>query len=570
MNRGERKRVIVHRPIVRPVQAPRPGPAPLTEADLLMDPDRYASELLWIRDKRGDVIPFRLNPVQLRISEAKKRTRALGKPERYLTLKSRRQGVTTYEQALSFHGVATRANYQALTLAHDDKSTEKIFRIANLFYDTLIEDYRPRRLTASNKRDLNFPGLRSLYSIGTAGSRAVGRGDTLNRVHWSETAWSPGTKEDQRRTLAGLTEAASAGEVGLETTPNGVGDLFHEKFTEAMKGRNEWTPLFFPWFADPTYRLTVGESEALSIMRGLTEEESKLVVKHKLDAGQIAWRRMQIEELKHLFPQEYPEDWETCFLVSGQSFFDKAKINALFHDCKEPVHAREDGTFIQWQKPLEGRHYVCGADVAEGLREGNRSVMGVLDLESGEQVAVIRGKWPPEEFARLCADVATIYNTALLGVERNNHGHSCLNTLSNSIQYRELYYHKEYDSTGKGLPALGWPTSPKTRPIMLDDLREAVEGRYMAVHDRTLLEECRTFGPNERGRYEGLNGAYDDSLFAWGIAWQIRKVSSRHGSASLSKEYESAVQSSALGRMYSGDSIPVSVASFNQLPGRLY
>lgn len=538
----------------------------MTEAELLMDPDRYVSELLWIRDKWGNVVPFKLNPVQLRLTETKRRIKAQGKPQRFLILKSRRQGVTTYEQAMAFHGVATRPNYQAVTLAHDDKSTEKIFRIANLFYDTLDPNYKPKRLAASNKRDLNFPALRSLYSIGTAGSRGVGRGDTLNKVHWSETAWSPGTKEDQRRTLAGLTEATSAGEVTLETTPNGVGDLFHEKFVEAMHGRNEWTPLFFPWFADPTYRLTLTESEAVSIMKRLTEEETKLVAKHGLDASQIAWRRIQIEELKNLFQQEYPEDWETCFLVSGQSFFDKGSINALFLECGEPVNAREDGTFIQWATPVQGRRYVCGADVAEGLKDGNRSVMGVLEVESGEQVAVVRGKWPPEEFARLCAEVAYAYNGALLAVERNNHGHSCLNTLANSIQYRELYYHKEYDATGKGLPALGWPTSPKTRPILLDDLREAVEGRFMAVRDRVLLEECRTFGPNERGRYEALNGAYDDSLFAWGIAWQVRKLSVKQGGGGLSKGYESAVNAVGAGRFYT----PSSIMSVNPLSGRLY
>jgi len=573
----KRRRIIVRRGATPPVPpAVDPGfNIPPEFVELMTDESKYIQNLLMIRDKRGTVVPFALNPVQQRIMEVRRQLRAAGKRIRLLVLKSRRQGVTTLEQGLSFKGVASEPNYQALTLAHNDKSTEKIFRIANLFYELLDERFRPRRLTSSNKRDLNFPGLRSLYSIGTAGGRGVGRGETLNRAHWSETSWSPGSKEEQRELLAGLTEAASAGEVVLETTPNGVGDLFHEKFVEAMRGGNEWLGLFFPWWADPTYREHCKAEEAAYIMANLTEEEASLVNRHGLDAQQIKWRRAQMRELGRLFQQEYPEDWETCFLVSGQSFFEKSIINDLFLSTGEPIEERWNGELRIWKKVEAGRRYIIAADVAEGIKGGNWSTAGVLDAESGEQVAALRGHYPPEEFARRLVLIAQEYKGEnheypLLAVERNNHGHSCLNTLANVYQYPNLYYHREYDARGKEAPVLGWPTTPKTRPIMLDDLREAVEKRYMIVHDRVFLDECRTFGPNDRGKYEALNDADDDTIFAWGIGWQIRQQSVRRGEASLSGGYEAAVQAAQSGKVFTASPEPISIGSLNQMPGRLF
>lgn len=577
-----RKRIVVRKvaslsPVALP-PSPQLHAIPQIVLECLGDEQKYIENLLWIRDKRGQVIPFQLNPVQRHVMAVRRRLRSEGRRVRLLILKARRQGLTTLEQAFSFKGVASEHNYQALTLAHNDKATEKIFRIANMFYELLREEAKPRRLTSSNKRDLNFPGLRSLFSIGTAGGRGTGRSETLNRFHWSEVSWSPGSKEEQRDLLAGLTEAASHGEGTLETTANGVGDLFHEKFVEAMRGGNEWTALFFPWFADPTYRETVKPDEIAYIMSNLTEDEARLVERHKLDAGQIKWRRMQQRELGRLFQQEYPEDWETCFVVSGQSFFEKAIINDLFTAARDPIEERWNGEFRIWSRPVPGRRYIIGADVAEGITGGNWSMGGMLDAHSGEQVAALRGHWPPEEFARRLVLLAQEYkgeenvDYPLLAVERNNHGHSCLNSLSNTYNYPNLYYHREYDSRGKDSPVLGWPTTPKTRPILLDEFREAVEKRYMVINDRILLDECRTFGPNDRGKYEALNDADDDSVFGWGIAWQVRQSISRKGEASLTPAYEAAVQGAASMRLFTGGGGPDSsmVGSGNQSPGRIF
>ena len=179
---------------------------------VLSDPIRYIETFLFIRDMDDRIVSLKLNHAQRQIFQAKQRAAEEGKPKRFIILQARREGVTTLEQAISFWTVAMHENRQVATLAHDKESTEKIFRIANLFYSKLQPEFlRPRRLTAHNKKTLDFPDLNSLFYIGTAGSRGFGRGDTLTRAHWSEVSRSPGDPEEQRDLLAGLTEAARRG-----------------------------------------------------------------------------------------------------------------------------------------------------------------------------------------------------------------------------------------------------------------------------------------------------------------------------------------------------------------------
>ncbi len=507
---------------------------------VIEDPRVYIDALLWIIDKRGQAVPFRLNAVQRKLLQLKREAIAAGRRPRFLVLKARRQGITTFEQAMNFWTVATKPNRKVLTLAHNAESTEKVFRIPNFFYERLDETFRPKRLTSHNKRDLNFPLLNSLYYVGTAGSRGLGRGDTLNRVHWSEVAWSKGGISEQRNLLAGLTEACSHGEVVLETTANGVGDLFHALWTEAAQGQGEWTAIFLAWWEDPTYRLRLTAKDSAEVWDHLTDEEKDLVRLANLDVEQIAWRRAKIAELgRAMFSQEYPEDPSTCFLVSGSRFFDATLVDQLLRKLKPSIEERDGGQLRIFARPQAGRRYVAGADVSEGVPGGDLSVLKILDAETMEEQLVLSGLWRPEEFAKRIDQICRQYNTALLAVERNNHGHSCLNTLANVLHYPNLYRHIDYDQrAGTSSAVLGWPTDLKTRPIMLDELRAAIETGQLIIHDRLLLEQCLTFQANKSGKYEAREGCHDDDVMATAIAIQARKRLG--GPATVSATYDPA------------------------------
>ena len=135
----------------------------------------------------------------------------------------------------------------------------------------------------------------------------------------------------------------------------------------------------------------------------------------------------------------------------------------------------------------------------------------------------MHGRWLPETFAGHAADLAHHYNDALLAVEANNHGHSTLNTLRNVLHYPHLYCLVDY-RTGEKADEPGWKTDPRTRPLMLGELRQGVEQGWMKIRDGTFLAQCRTFKlDRDEEKYKAAPGCHDDSVIAWAIAIQARK-----------------------------------------------
>jgi len=166
---------------------------------------------------------------------------------------------------------------------------------------------------------------------------------------------------------------------------------------------------------------------------------------------------------------------------------------------------------------------VIGADVGEGLASGDASCAIVLERESGEQVAELHGRVPPDRFGHLLDALGRWYHQAQLAVERNNHGHSTLNTLRNICHCPRLYWHVRYDVAGKAAPLLGWPTDQSTKPILVDDVAAAIAEASIILHSADLVDECMSFVTTDTGAQQAQEGAHDDRVMAAGIAWQVRK-----------------------------------------------
>jgi hypothetical protein len=488
------------------------------------DPRPWIESNLFIRDKQRQVIPFRFNWPQADYWGYRSSTDVILKP--------RQLGFTTLVCGLFFADTLLRPNTTSVMVAHDLESTKRIFRIVQLFWERLPEQVKktagpPSR---SNRREFFWPKLNSHFYVGTAGAQAFGRGMTINNVHASEFAFWPRPEES----LPALMEAVPkvGGRIIIESTANGVGNFFHDFCLAAKEGRNGFAQHSYVWFDDPSYRLSgdpIGQ---------LTAEEQRLRQQYRLDDDQIRWRRTTMQRLRGGFAQEYPEDDVTCFLTSGRMVFDlpalhqaAARIQAEPPAQRAPVLPDRKGGRLAiapaslqvWRQPQEGRDYVIGADVGEGLQDGDASCAIVLDRESGEQVAELHGRVPPERFAHLLHALAWHYRRAKLAVERNNHGHSVLNTLRNVLRYPLLYNHVRYDHRVGDQVSLGWPTDQSTKPILVDDLAAAIAGGHAIIHSQALIDECMTFVTTDAGSQEAQPGKYDDRVMALGIAWQVRK-----------------------------------------------
>lgn len=277
----------------------------------------YAPRCLRIRTKSGSVVPLKLNRAQqylhMRLEEQIKDTgkvRAIG-------LKGRQQGFSTYVEARFYHRTSMRYGKRAAVMTHLQDSTDALFEMVKRYHDNCPELLRPVTETASAK-ELLFAGRDSGYNVATAGSKGVGRGRTIQYFHASELAfWK--NAEDHFAGIGQTVPNERGTEIILESTANGVGNLFHGLWQDAIKGKSEYIAIFVPWFWQEEYTI---EPPAGFV---LDAEEAEYATCYDLTPGQMFWRRLKIQNDFRgdvsLFDQEYPATPSLAFQrVAGNPY----------------------------------------------------------------------------------------------------------------------------------------------------------------------------------------------------------------------------------------------------------
>jgi hypothetical protein len=463
--------------------------------------DVWIEQHLKIRTKQGLVKFMRLNSAQ----QAYSRVCAEKESKRNIVLKARQVGITSYIAARFFVQTVTRPGTLTMLVAHDREAAEEIFRIVHRFWDNLQDDLQkgPLKTSHSSARELVFPRLDSEFTVMSADENA-GRGRTIQNLHCTEVSrWG----REGEEALASLRAAVvPGGEIVLESTANGAWGQFYEEWQRAEQ--TGYTQHFFPWWFEESYVAETGPSLLL-----LTEEETALTKNHGLTARQIAWRRQQWSSLRGLAVQEFAEDAVSCFRASGECVFELEAVERGLEAASDPVETRDNGRLTIWLPAQAGRKYVIGADPAGGGVEGDYSCAEVIDRGSGMQCAELHGHYPPREFAGLVMKLGKEYNSAVLAVERNNHGQTVLAHLET--------WGAENVYVQNGLA--GWPTTAHSRPVMIAHLEEALVVAPRSFRSLRFLNECRTFVRDRDGRPGGAPGTHDDCVIAMAIAWAVRQ-----------------------------------------------
>lgn len=276
----------------------------------------YSRNCLKIRTKDKGLLPFELNDAQQYIhGRIEQQIKETGKA-RAILLKGRQQGASTYVGGRFIHKTTHNKGVRAFILTHDGESTNALFEMTERYYENLPKFVKPR-VSAANAKELHFGQLDSGYKIGTAGNKAVGRGQTIQYFHGSEVAFWMNASEHTKGIMQAVPDADGT-EVIWESTANGVGNFFHEQWKLAEKGLSEFQAIFVPWFWQSEYRKELPDDYSI------TTKEQELKEIYNLDDKQLFWRRMKIAELttdgvngSKAFKQEYPMNAAEAFQVSG-------------------------------------------------------------------------------------------------------------------------------------------------------------------------------------------------------------------------------------------------------------
>ncbi len=282
----------------------------------------YARNCLRIRTKDGKVAPFLFNRAQAYIHERLEAQKAATGKVRALILKGRQQGCSTYVGARYYHATTWAHGRRTFILTHEDAATANLFEMVNRYHEHCPAPVRPSTSSA-NAKELFFDALDSGYKVGTAGTKGVGRSSTIQLFHGSEVAFWPHAETHAAGVLQAVPEADGT-EVILESTANGVGNFFHQKWRDAERGVGDFIAIFVPWFWQDEYRKAPAADFALD------EEDREYAANYALSMEQMAWRRNKIAELKDpaLFKQEYPATAAEAFQMSGHDSYIKPALVA--------------------------------------------------------------------------------------------------------------------------------------------------------------------------------------------------------------------------------------------------
>lgn len=265
----------------------------------------FGEECLRVLDKRGKLVPFRMNASQRFLHAALEKQRSEKGYVRALILKGRRQGCSTYVAARFYQRVTMYKGRSSYILSHEQASADALFDIVSRFQTN--NPIAPH-IGTSNIKELVFDKLDGGYAVATAGQKAGGRGRAIMLFHGSEVSRWPNAKDHFASSVQAV-PLVEGTEILLETTSAGPSGEFYKKYQEAEAGLGDYVAVFLPWYIEEDNVREPGPDFELSkeeVDNYMSEVE--MAEMFGLSLAQMAFRRSKIQELGslELFMQEYP------------------------------------------------------------------------------------------------------------------------------------------------------------------------------------------------------------------------------------------------------------------------
>jgi hypothetical protein len=412
----------------------------------------------------GKTLPFVLFPYQV------KQVKAWIKYRFNVTHKSRRMGLSWLAAARAVWLCNFHTNQVVEMISMNEKKAKRLLKKCKFIYGKL-PSYLKQHQT-SNDTEMKWSRIDPETQVETGNNSEIisspsnpdaGRSEGLSLLILDETAFIYYADDIWGSAFPTL---ATGGRAICISTANGIGNLHHQLFTDALAKKNDFHPTRLHWYDFP------GRDQA--------------------------WYD---EQKRNLSPVKFRQEIDGDFIQSGSPVFDQDILRISASKIRTGVN---------------GRTYTIGADPAEGGLRGDFSSADVLDDETGEQVHTIHGRWAPDIFAKKLFDLQRSFPGKIV-VLRMNHGHAVI------LKLRELgaklYMHQD----GK----FGWPENSLTKPVMIDRLEEAIRIGDLKLSDPDSVEELKIYQYKENGSTGAPTGYNDDRVSSLGAAWVGRSRSGK-------------------------------------------
>lgn len=533
----------------------------MTAADVrhVADWRRWYPAAFKIRNLDGQIVPFEPSPAQVDLFETVEKLQNFDSAEqvRLMYLKARRVRMSTAIAALLSKIVYFVPGQTCIVVAHNLQAAADIFAYYRTFHETYdpvagrLKILRIERMTGGDSPSLELEGG-GWIRVHSATSSIVPRGMSVRFLHMSETAFWP----NPGKLLAGLLQGVPNDRHTMvfdESTANGRGTPHHQDWMRRSTGREgSWRTRFFGWNRNPINRMVLlpGEAAEIQSTLGLDPFEREHFEHFNLSLEQIKWRRHTIRTLCNgsaaTFQQEYPINAEEAFLSSGRSRFSSAVLGrqpiayetsqvgeiVMERDGLREVarfEPRMNGAFWMRERPMPGRRYSIGVDIASGRDAGGAAAEGdpdytvfsVLDVQTGVQVARYRARETPWDAANTLFVIARWYNGAFLTIENNGDGRAVIRELLLRKYPMELLYMKDrapHELRPAELDEIGWTTTAVSKPVLISTLDGMLHDGAVLVQDEVTIGELSSFVMKGNGRQEASDNCHDDCVIALALA----------------------------------------------------
>lgn len=513
----------------------------------------FCKESLIVETEARTIVPMVLSPGQVRLDEAIRKQRERGRPVRIIYLKSRRIQATTGTASQFFQSTAFTPGVHTVVLAHDAKSSEKIFAIYKRFHAHYkpFHDFikLPPSRPMSDRIYFEYGGEpeSSWIQVHTAGNANFGRSFRITNLHFSEFPYYPDSAGTRASAMSAVPKTPDT-TVIIEGTAKTIGDDFHHLWQAAIDPsiETEWLGLFMSWWEHPDNRMPL-PVPLEQFANQVTTEERELMGRFNLSYEQLAWRRFVIRDDfrgdMQAFHREHPATPEEAFTAASRNRFSvphiqrmpiqRVSMNGELGIEKVGIddrifflpNAEGTGALRIYKVPEKGHCYACGADPSggadinrgKGQADPDWAVAHIFDRDTREQCAVLRLRCMPGEFGKYTARLCRYYNMAQVALERTGAGVGSLEALLNDNYPVGLIYHRDVANDQDPVvrsDKIGWQTDEVSRQQLISLLDDVIRASAIYVHDPTTIQELLWFIINDRGRPEGQPGCHDDTVIA--------------------------------------------------------
>ena len=297
-------------------------------------------------------------------------------------LKSRQLGISTLSAGYSLWSMIFKEDFNILVIATKQDVAKNLVTKVRVMHDNL-PSWLKGKTVEDNKLSLRFANGSQIKAVSAAGD--AGRSEALSLLIIDEAAFID--KIDEIWASAQQT-LATGGRAIVLSTPNGVGNFFHQTWVKSEARENTFNPIKLHWTVHPERDDT--------------------------------WREEQ-EVL--LGPDKAAQECDCDFISSGRTVIPGELLQWYKETmCQDPVETRggDQGMWI-WEYPDYSKSYMVVADVARGDGK-DYSAFHIFEIDTLTQVAEFKSQIGTKEYGNMLVNVATEYNEALLVIENANIG----------------------------------------------------------------------------------------------------------------------------------------------------